>query len=253
MSSNPTINRLAVTTPELVTFHYRTAGLASRALAWLIDQCQIIALRIVLFIVLIRLAEYGIAIFLALMLLIDFGYFTWFEWRRNGQTPGKKYMGIHVVCISGASLRPGDVLLRNLLRVLDSLPVLMLVGGITAFIDPLRRRLGDMAAGTAVVHAPQAQLPSEMFNADNRQNSYWADPAVRNRINARVTREERDLLMDLAMRRDQLDPLPRQELFSQALAYFSRRYSLPQVDHLTDEQAVLNVAMVVRQQRGLGR
>lgn len=252
LGMDPTVTRLAVTTPELITFHYQTAGMASRALAWLIDQAIILGLRIALLMALLSMRAYGIAVFLALMLLVDFGYFTWFEWRKNGRTPGKRLMGIHVACVSGARLEPGDVLLRNLLRVIDSLPVLMLTGAVVAWIDPQRRRLGDLAAGTVVVRASRGELPADMFVADNRLNSFWVDVAVRSRIHARVTREERDLLMDLVMRRDQLDPLPRQALFRQALAYFGGRYNLPRIDHLTDEQAVLNIAMVVRQQGAAG-
>lgn len=242
--------KLAITTPELVTFHYTPAGLASRAMAWLIDQVIIFVAFIAAAIALaIYARDFAPALIYIAKFLLDFGYFTLFEWLRRGQTPGKQMMGIAVAAADGAQLRGGDVLLRNLLRPIDGLPMFMTTGGIVAFIDPHRRRLGDMAAGTLVIRTARGQLPSRLFNSPDQTNTFWNDPAIRARITARITRPQRDLLMDLALRRDQLDPLPRQELFAQAHAYFARVFNLPQTEHLTDEQAVLNIAMVVRKMR----
>jgi uncharacterized RDD family membrane protein YckC len=236
--------RFAITTPELVTFHHRPAELPSRARAWLIDQLLVIVLRIAVGIPLSMLGQVGVAVWLSAMLLIDFGYFTLFELYRRGQTPGKRVVGIRVASTSGARLQPGDLLLRNLLRPVDSLPFTMTLGGAVAWLDPYRRRLGDLVAGTMVIRDRQPPPPRAVFDTGGRVNAFQEDPAVRSRILARVSREERDLLMDLAQRRDQLDDLPRRALFAEAAEHFRRRLDLPETDHLTDEQAVLNVALV---------
>lgn len=241
--------RFAITTPERVTFHYEPAGLATRTMAWLIDQAIMLGLRVCVIIVLARLGELGFALVFIAMLLIDLGYFTWFEWRWAGQTPGKRAMKIYVASATGSLLRGEDVLLRNLLRPVDNLPLMMTLGGIIAWLDPYGRRLGDLAAGTLVIRAAARQLPQAIFDANERENVFWSDAAIRNRILARVTRDERDFLMDLVQRRDQLASLPRHGLFQQALAYFQQRYNLPEQEHLTAEQAVLNVALVVRDPR----
>lgn len=238
-------SRFAITTPELVTFHHCPAELPSRARAWLIDQLFVIVLRIATGVALLNFGEIGVAAWLAAMLLIDFGYFTLLEWRWGGQTLGKRAAKIRVVSANGARLTPGDLLLRNLLRPIDSLPFTMVVGGTIAWIDPYRRRLGDLVAGTLVVREKQCELPQSMFDTGKRANVFRDSAAVRARILARVTRQERDLLMDLAQRRDQIDTLPRETLFASAETYFRARFRLPETDHLTAEQAVLNVALVV--------
>lgn len=243
-------SRFAITTPELVTFHRRPAELPTRAVAWILDQLIIMVLRIATAISLFQFGEIGFALLFIVLLLIDFGYFTLLEWKYAGQTLGKRMMKIRVASVSGARLEPGDILLRNLLRPIDSLPLTMVLGGVIAWLHPHRRRLGDLAAGTLVIRDAQAQIPDAVFDSAGRINTFQADPTVRSRILARVSLEERDLLMDMAQRRDQLDPLPREKLFADAAAYFRDRLALPESDHLTDEQTVLNVALVLRDPRG---
>ena len=241
--------RFAITTPERVTFHQRPAELPTRAWAWLIDQLIVLCLYVILAIPLIKFGDVGFALLLAAKLILDFGYFTVIEWRWRGQTRGKRLMKIRVVSATGARLAPGDLLLRNLLRIVDSLPFTMAVGGTVAWIDPYRRRLGDLVAGTLVVRDKQPTLPQSVFDSGQRINTFREDAAVRSRILARVTRLERDLLMDLAQRRDEIDTLPREQLFAEAEDYFRNRFNLPETDHLTAEQAVLNVALVVLDSR----
>ncbi|MEM1097191.1 MAG: RDD family protein [Planctomycetota bacterium] len=241
--------RFAITTPERVTFYRRPAELPTRAIAWLIDQALVMVLRIAFLATLLGIGEIGLGLALVLLLVLDFGYFTILEWRWAGQTPGKRAMGLRVVSATGARLDGGDLLLRNLVRPIDSLPFTMAVGGTVAWIDPYRRRLGDLLAGTLVVRDVQAELPKAVFDAGQRVNSFEDEPAVRRRILARANRDERDLLMDLAQRRDQLEPAVRAKLFAQAHAYFAERFALPDADHLSDEQAVLNLALVLRDPR----
>jgi uncharacterized RDD family membrane protein YckC len=72
----------------------------------------------------------------------------------TGQTVGKRLIGVRV---SGAGGRAsvGAVAGRTLLRLVDWLPTLYLVGFITMAATGVRRqRVGDLAAGTSVVRAP---------------------------------------------------------------------------------------------------
>ena len=55
------------------------------------------------------------------------------------------------------------------------------------------------------------------------------------------------MILDLAIRRDQIDPTARQELFAQAAAHFRGSLALPEdLDYLSDEQTVVNLAMVIQ-------
>lgn len=82
-----------------------------------------------------------------------------FETRWQGVTPGKRVAGIRVIDRLGGAPRPGQVLVRNLLRVADLAPGAGLVGLVSAFVDPLGRRVGDLVAGTLVVLDQAAEAP----------------------------------------------------------------------------------------------
>lgn len=76
-----------------------------------------------------------------------------------GATPGKALAGLRVVRTDGRALGLGDVAVRNLLRPIDYLPFLYLVGGAFVMATAQSRRLGDLAAGTTVVSKVHAAAP----------------------------------------------------------------------------------------------
>jgi uncharacterized RDD family membrane protein YckC len=93
--------------------------------------------------------------------LLTFAYFVATElvW---GQTVGKRLLGLRVVRADGSKADAGPVVIRNLVRLVDWLPALYVVGGITVFATGERRqRLGDMAAGTRVVAAGAPSEPPD--------------------------------------------------------------------------------------------
>ncbi|MAE65082.1 MAG: hypothetical protein CMJ18_12500 [Phycisphaeraceae bacterium] len=242
-----------ITTPELVTFHYRIAGLVSRALAWTIDQLIIFGLLIGFSGIAISVGFFGFALIFLVKFALDFGYYTWFELRRGGQTPGKRLFGIRVVSARGARLTFPEIMIRTLFRVIDNpalIPFVGIVGAICAMCDPWHRRLGDMAADTIVIRDARSTLSVAMTKHRSRVNSYAADPQIRQRVLARVTRGQRDLMLDLMFRRDHLEPDIRERLFERAAAHFREAYALPEdAGHLSDEQTVLNLALLVAESR----
>jgi uncharacterized RDD family membrane protein YckC len=97
-----------------------------------------------------------------LFLLLTFVYFfgTELVW---AQTLGKRVMKLRVAGVDGGRLTPAAAAIRNLVRFIDALPVLYIVGGIAVFATGERRaRLGDLAAKTKVVadDAPPPPPPS---------------------------------------------------------------------------------------------
>lgn len=240
--------RYVITTPEQVRFSLPIAGLASRAVAWTVDQLILWALRLVVLLELGNTGEVGVAMVLLLIFGVDFGYYVVFELMQGGRSPGKRWMALRVVSARGGRLTFADVMIRNLLRPVDTLPFAMTLGGLVAWADPLGRRLGDMAAETLVIRDVRGRVPQEGAADPRRANSFAADAALRQRVLARVSREDRDLIYDLAMRRDTLDPGVRERLFADAAALYRRKFALPEegTAHLSDEQTVLNLAMMLR-------
>jgi hypothetical protein len=86
-----------------------------------------------------------------LAFLILWGYYIFFEMRWSGQTPGKQRVGIRVIRVDGTPISLTESLIRNLIRLIDFLPISYGVGVVTMFISSQSRRLGDLAAGTIVV------------------------------------------------------------------------------------------------------
>jgi uncharacterized RDD family membrane protein YckC len=87
-----------------------------------------------------------------IMWVLWLAYFTYFE-GTSGQTIGKKFMNIKVVREDGSKCDFGSALIRNILRIVDSLPFLYILGVILIAATEKRQRLGDMLAKTIVVKA----------------------------------------------------------------------------------------------------
>jgi uncharacterized RDD family membrane protein YckC len=84
-------------------------------------------------------------------LAIYFLYHPVLELAMHGRTPGKRMAGIRIVTREGATPSAGALLLRNLFRIIDSLPFLYMVGLICCLFTAQRVRIGDLAAGTVLV------------------------------------------------------------------------------------------------------
>ena len=88
--------------------------------------------------------------------VLTWGYHVYFEVRHQGQSPGKRIAGIRVVDGRGLPLGLEQSFVRNVVRVLDALPIGYGLGAIACHLDPRRRRLGDIAADTLVVRERRA-------------------------------------------------------------------------------------------------
>lgn len=87
----------------------------------------------------------------ALLVLLDFIYFIVSE-AMFGATPGKQLMRVKVVRLEDGALTVRAVIVRNVLRFIDLLPLAYILGGVLVLVTAKAQRLGDMAAGTAVVY-----------------------------------------------------------------------------------------------------
>jgi uncharacterized RDD family membrane protein YckC len=82
-----------------------------------------------------------------------------------GATPGKYWANLRVVSVDGRALSLGAVLGRNVMRLVDYLPVLYLLGGISVLLTTNSQRLGDRVAGTTVVKRDAALEPGATRSA----------------------------------------------------------------------------------------
>lgn len=155
--------RLTVETPENVALDYELAGFGSRMLAAIGDLAVIAVGFTVLAIAVIWLGganPWGSLLLSLVWFGLFWGYFTVFEARFRGQTPGKKWMGLRVVRDSGHPIGFPEAALRNLLRVADYLPPPALIGLGMIALHPKAKRLGDLVAGTVVVRDRPLEAPA---------------------------------------------------------------------------------------------
>lgn len=163
--------RLEVETPEQVVLRFELADLGSRFLAFLLDGLLLSVLLAGLATLAAwaanRLGAYdlirgwALAILVLLAFTVAWGYFVYFEVARDGQTPGKRGVGLRVVLDGAHPVSLQASAIRNLLRAVDMQPFpTSLLGGLVMMLHPQTKRLGDLAAGTLVVRERSAgRLP----------------------------------------------------------------------------------------------
>ena len=158
------LGRLEVETPDHVVLRYDLAGGGNRGFAALVD----FVLATLVFVG----ALYGFSLvtntvpaagpFFGLLVLFTFtlawSYFVLLEWLWQGQTVGKRLYGLRVIRDDGAPAGFVAVLVRNVIRIVDFLPLFYGLGLLMIIFTSRSQRLGDLAAGTYVVRAPRPQL-----------------------------------------------------------------------------------------------
>ncbi len=236
-----------IRTPENVAFRFERAGLASRAVAWLLDVAAMGALIQVASIVVSLLGwvlgELASALMLLAVFLVQWWYAAIAEWRFSGKTLGKWALGIRTIDASGLPLTLVQAAVRNLLRILDFLPGLYLVGGVTALLDPAGRRLGDLAAGTVVVCEQRLGVPARSFSALAGEVA-GSVPGLAEAV-AHLTGPERDAVFALVLQRDRLPLSVRVASFGRLATHLETRYGLSRPAHMSAEKLVLLIGAEV--------
>ncbi len=148
-----------VETPEGIDLVLKPAGLVPRALAFAIDLVLRAAILLVLGSLLAMLGQFGAGFGAILLFVVQWWYMVLFEVLNQGRTPGKQWLGLRVVHDDGTPVGWGASLVRNLLRFVDLLPFGYLFGALSCLAHPSFKRLGDIAAGTLVVHRERPAAP----------------------------------------------------------------------------------------------
>jgi uncharacterized RDD family membrane protein YckC len=212
---------ISIRTPENIELSYALAGPGSRAAAYFVDLLLMSAVAQLM----INAIAYGLALLLrilganselwvaAIATILSFafynGYFIIFEWLWNGQTPGKRLLHIRVIKHGGYSLRFFDMLLRNLLRAIDFLPLFYGVGLISLLLTRDSQRLGDLAAGTLVVY--QEPIDTGSLLPDLAAPDELEQPLPAEQL-AALPAPVISLAVEYLRSRNELAPRPRQEL-----------------------------------------
>jgi uncharacterized RDD family membrane protein YckC len=239
-------NTLIIKTPEGIEFSLLLAGPITRFLAWAVDLGTIFALILILNVVFgllgILSRDLAMAANIIGFFIISIGYGILTEWYWHGQTLGKRLLRLRVMDEQGLRLQFSQIVIRNLLRFVDSLPGLYLVGGLACLFNKRAQRLGDFAANTIVVWSPRIAEPDLNQLLESKYNSFREYPHIEARLRQNVTPLEAQIAVESIVRRNDLEPRARVELFHELSDYFKSIVNFPQeaVDGISDEQYVRN-------------
>lgn len=244
-------NTLVIRTPEGILFSLLLAGPLIRLLAWVIDLACIIAATTLSQKLFALGGIISIDVSNALMLIayffITIGYGMIAEWYWRGQTIGKRLLRLRVMDERGLRLRESQVIIRNLMRFVDSLPVFYFVGGTACLFSRRAQRLGDLAANTIVVRNPKIADPDLDQIMSGKYNSLRQYPHLGTRLRQKVSPREASIALQALLRRDELEPEARVDLFKEIARHLHSKVAFPEeaLHGITDEQYVRNVVDII--------
>jgi hypothetical protein len=153
-----------------------------------------------------------------------------------------------VIQWQGTSVNFYQSAVRNILRAVDSLPMFYALGFCVAACNRESRRLGDFAAGTLVVHTERKAKPIQALPEAAGQMNASRRPLVRQRL-AQLEREQKQTLLDLSLRRNQLSVRDRARLFRAAAEFLQERLNLAPEEYVSDEKFVLQLTGMLGEPR----
>jgi uncharacterized RDD family membrane protein YckC len=247
-------DKLTIDTPEQTSLEFPLAGIGSRFLGIAADTAIQVTVGIVLVIATVMIlpglnlfgssaSQWVIAGVIIGIFLLNSAYFAFFEAIWNGQTPGKRYAQLRVMKDDGRPISAYDAIIRNLLRIVDSLPALYGVGLISMLFSKQSKRLGDMVAGTVVVH--EKSLEGVRPIADSAVDASLPPFDASN-----ITLDELRLIETFIQGRNSWDPGVRTSMASQISTRISEKlgvriYGWPRTENFLEA--------VLRQVRASGR
>jgi uncharacterized RDD family membrane protein YckC len=240
-------NELVLETPEGVRFRYRLAGPAARFLAVSIDVATVILISSLVAQLCYLFGAFSSDFVPAAQLIayfaLTFGYSIFFEWIWRGQTIGKRVLKLRVVDAEGLRLTSAQIIIRNLLRLVDLLPLCYTVGGAFLVLSPKLQRLGDLAANTVVIRIDTGLSPDLTPILGDTFNSLRAFPHLAARLRQSVDPAEAQIALEAVLRRDKLAAAARVQLFATLADHFRSLVTFPEnaTLGLSDEQYVRDV------------
>jgi uncharacterized RDD family membrane protein YckC len=271
-----TPDQLTIETPEQVAIRFPVAGIGSRFLALLADsllQAVGYGVVVLLFVLMVsampRVAnapapsanaeKWVIAAVILFHFLIYWGYFTLFEAFWNGQTPGKRFCKLRVIRDSGRQITLFESMTRNLVRIVDWLPGIYAVGIITMISNKRNKRLGDLAAGTVVVHERAAEAPlwsgtgsrtitAAAFTPPPVAPSPFAPAAVDLPADAvaRLSPDDLNVIDHFFSRAIDIDIARREQLADRLARQMTARMGIEMPDGIPAERVLESIARILR-------
>lgn len=220
---------IKLTTPENTVIEFQLAGIGNRMGALAIDSLIIFLFQVIVSILaaIIYMAfkdiftEIGDTISAIIYVLLSFltfnGYYIFFEYIWNGQSPGKRLFNIRVIRENGQPVGFLEVFIRNILRLAD-----LLVGPYFVLFSKKEKRLGDYLSNTIVIKEKDNSLPlDDIIKVEENFNEI---PNV-NLLSPR----EFVLVGDYLKRKDNFTSSARENLLENFIVFYFDKLSLSSI------------------------
>jgi uncharacterized RDD family membrane protein YckC len=248
-------NALHIKTPEGVTFSLPLAGPTVRCFAALLDIFIIMACNTAIMTPLaaLSLISADLVGFCAIIIqfLLNAGYCIATERLLSGQTFGKKVFGIRVLDAKGLPLRFHQILIRNILRPIDQLPLFYLVGALSCLCTRSFQRLGDLAAGTVVIISQRLKPEDLPKFALSKYNTLMAVPHIAARLRQTIPAEVASIAVAALNRAGELEPQARIQVFGALCSALLKHCDIPgdYIEGIPDEALVSDIVQVLYGER----
>lgn len=276
MSTQSFHDQLSIDTPEQVSLRLPVAGLGSRFLALFADtMIQFVAYAMFILVIVLlasgthtqpasasgRAEVWTAAVLIILHFLLYWGYFALFEGLWHGQTPGKRIFKLRVIKDSGRQITMFESAARNLLRIVDVLPAFYLVAIVSVLVSREKKRLGDMVAGTLVVHQEDTGTTAEtdgtrtftagFYEPPAPQVSSAPEPTFPATAIARLSADDLVLLDTFFARIPELDVATKDKMTARMLASLCAKMQVPVPETDSPRTLLEAIGHQLRSQTGL--
>jgi len=243
-----------ITTPEYIELSFELAGIFRRFLALFIDGGVCVVCLLALYFLASLISHlpplqgiwepFAIVFLVLAAFFLKVGYMWFFEWLFRGKTLGKYFMHIRVIQKTGVRVGGMQAFLRNVLRPVDSLPLFLnglscyFVGAGFALFSTTQQRLGDFLANTLVVYERPVRLPPPI-QLSSEEERFWSDKTFEAHLHS-LTAQERNLLLQSSMRREELSIEARLRVFRALSAHLQQEFGFQKPVNISDEKLVLS-------------
>jgi uncharacterized RDD family membrane protein YckC len=244
-------NTVRIVTPTGVDFSFRLADPVTRSIALFIDvsiiSVSLSTIKMTLVLLELLSPDFRAAIEILIYFLVSMGYTIMMEWFYRGQTLGKRVMKLQVIDEGGLRLHFSQIFMRNLLRFIDMMPMLYVIGGLASVINKKSQRLGDFAANTIVINLKSTSIPDVTQLDGHKYNSFRESILLVNRIHRKVSNNEAALALRSVLRRESLDSGERLKIYKEQADYFKEKLDLPEelTQNMSDEQLIRNIVDIM--------
>lgn len=229
-----------IVTPEAVALTVDVAGVGSRMIATAVDMAIQAVIGLGLGLIVAAAGTEGSAVVvIVIAFLLVWGYYPLWEGLWGGRTPGKRAQRLRVVQLDGQPATWGPILVRNVVRLVDFLPMWYVIGTITMIVTPRSQRLGDLAARTVVIRELTAPEPARLSLESDAYAAGHIDVAA-------LDERAYNLVRSFLVRRDSLDTAARAQLAADLVTSLAPRLGLLPDPRPADETLLEAIAISYR-------